>query len=180
MKVFSPKLKSILEYGVCIAVGLIAAFGIKTYVFAKVDVDGQSMMSTLNNNDQVFIEKVSLYNSSIKRGEIVTFQSHDTNNSDYVKRVIGVAGDEIEIRSGKVYLNGKLLKENYLKPNTYTSGGDFLLENQSYKVPAGYIFVMGDNRTVSNDSRNIGPIALKSLNGHVILRVYPFNEIKGF
>lgn len=172
--------KEIIEYIVSLGVAVIVALLFRTYVFARANVDGPSMLSTLKNKDVIFVEKLSLYTNSIKRGEIITFDSGNQTHDTFVKRVIGVAGDEIELENGKVYLNGKELKENYLDKNTPTQGGSFLKENQKYKVPSGYIFVMGDNRRVSLDSRYLGPISLKALNGHVILRAYPFNTMKIF
>lgn len=174
------KAAEIRDYIICIVVAILVASLFRTYVFARADVDGPSMMPTLKNKDVTYIEKLSLYSKSIKRGEIVTFDSGDPAHDTYVKRVIGVAGDELEIKDGKVYRNGQPIDESYLTPGTYTQGATFLGENKKYKVPKGYIFVMGDNRKVSYDSRYFGPVSLKALNGHVILRVYPFNKIKVF
>jgi len=166
----------IISIGIAIAIALL----FRAYVFARANVDGPSMMSTLKDKDVIFVEKLSLYSKSIKRGEIVTFDSGNATHDTYVKRVIGVAGDNLEIKNGKVYRNGEKLNESYLDSSTFTQGGSFLGENKKYKVPEGYIFVMGDNRKVSLDSRYLGPISLKDLNGHVILRAYPFDTIKTF
>lgn len=174
------KAAEIRDYVICIAVAILIASLFRMYIFARADVDGPSMMSTLKDKDVTYVEKLSLYSKSIKRGEIVTFDSGNATHDTYVKRVIGVGGDEIEIKNGNVYRNGSEIDESYLDAGTYTQGGSFLAENKKYKVPEGYIFVMGDNRKVSLDSRYLGPISLKALNGHVILRVYPFNKIKVF
>lgn len=170
----------IRDYVISIGIAIAIALLFRAYVFARANVDGPSMMSTLKDKDVIFVEKLSLYSKSIKRGEIVTFDSGNATHDTYVKRVIGVAGDELEIKDGKVYRNGEVLNESYLNSGMKTLGGSFLGENKKYKVPEGYIFVMGDNRTVSLDSRYLGPISLKALNGHVILRAYPFNTIKTF
>lgn len=170
----------IRDYVIAIAAAIVIAMLFRTYVFAKETVDGSSMMSTLKDKDITFVEKLSLYSKNIKRGEIVTFDSGNAAHDIFVKRVIGIAGDEIEIKNGEVYRNGEKLNEPYLDKATYTQGGSFLEENSKYKVPEGYIFVMGDNRKVSYDSRYFGPVSLKALNGHVVLRAYPFNEIKLF
>lgn len=172
--------KEVMGYVISIAVAIVVALLFRTYVFARANVDGPSMMSTLQDKDVIFVEKLSLYADNIRKGEIVTFDSGNPNHDTYVKRVIGTAGDEVELIGGKVYLNGKALKETYLDPNTITQGEGFLHENQKYKVPDGYIFVMGDHRSVSEDSRDFGPVSLKALNGHVIFRLYPFNKIKTF
>ncbi|MFL0251114.1 signal peptidase I [Clostridium neuense] len=178
------KIKSIgaeiRDYVLCIGIAIVIAMLFRTYVFAKENVDGSSMMSTLKDRDVTFVEKLSLHSKSIKRGEIVTFDSGNAAHDIFVKRVIGIGGDKIEIKNGRVYRNGEELNESYLDKDTYTQGGSFLGENKKYKVPQGYIFVMGDNRKVSYDSRYFGPVSLKALNGHVILRAYPFNKIKLF
>ncbi|KOF55808.1 signal peptidase I [Clostridium sp. DMHC 10] len=170
----------IRDYAISIGIAIAIAFLFRSYVFARANVDGPSMMSTLKDKDVIFVEKLSLYSKSIKRGEIVTFDSGNPTHDTYVKRVIGIAGDDLEIKDGNVYRNGEKLKESYLNPGMKTLGGSFLGVNKKYKVPEGYIFVMGDNRTVSLDSRYLGPISLKALNGHVILRAYPFNTMKIF
>lgn len=173
-------IKEIKQNAGVFIVSLIAALVINKTVLARADVCQQSMESTLKEKDVLFMEKISVHANSLKKGQIVVFKSHNENNDNFVKRIIGNEGDEVKISDGKVYVNGKLLKEEYLKSNTITHGGDFLKENQTYTVPKDCIFVMGDNRPVSNDSRNFGPINKKDVEGHVIVRVYPFNKIKGF
>lgn len=177
---FKSKAAEVRDYVIVILVAIFISLLCRQYVFAREVVDGHSMMSTLKDKDVTFVEKLSRYSNSVKKGEIVTFQSGDENHSIYVKRVIGLPGDTIELLNGKVYLNGKELEEPYLKKGTYTGGEEFLREGQRYKVPEGHIFVLGDNREKSEDSRGIGPVAYKALDGHVIIRVYPFNEIKVF
>lgn len=179
-KKLKSKAAEIRDYVIVIVVAIFISLLFRQYVFAREVVDGPSMMSTLKDKDVTFVEKLSRYSNSVKKGEIVTFQSGDVNNSIYVKRVIGLPGDTIELLNGKVYLNGRKLEEPYLKEGTYTGGEGFLHEGQKYKVPGNHIFVLGDNREVSKDSREIGPVAYKALDGHVIIRVYPFNEIKIF
>lgn len=170
----------IRDYVISIGIAIAIALLFRSFVFARANVDGPSMKSTLKDKDVIFVEKLSLYSKSIKRGEIVTFDSGNATHDTYVKRVMGVAGDVLEIKNDKVYRNGEAVNEPYLDPGMKTLGGDFLAVNKKYKVPEGYIFVMGDNRTVSLDSRVLGPISLKALNGHVVLRAYPFGTIRTF
>lgn len=179
-KKLKSKAAEIRDYVIIIVVAILISLLFRQYVFARETVDGYSMMSTLKDRDVTFVEKLSRYSNSVKKGEIVTFQSGDENHSIYVKRVIGLPGDTIELLNGKVYLNGKELEEPYLKKGTYTGSEAFLHEGQKYKVPEDHIFVLGDNREKSKDSREIGPVAYKALDGHVIIRIYPFNEIKVF
>lgn len=172
--------KGIIEWCIYFITVSVVFFGMRTYVFARENVDGKSMQPTLYNMDSLFSEKVSLITGNIYRNQIITFDSKNTNHDTYIKRVIAIAGDEVEISNDKVYLNGIQLSEPYLKKDTLTNAGTFLLDNQKIKIKKGFVFVLGDNRQVSKDSRYLGPISIKSINGHVILRIYPFNKIRGF
>lgn len=173
-------LKEIREWTVAVVFAAILATAIRTYAITRVDVDGTSMATTLENKDVMFQEKISLYFHDIKRGNIITFNSRDEKQRPYIKRVIGLAGDQIELKNGRVFLNGKELKEGYLPQGTETYGGDFLKDNTIYTVPEGHIFVMGDNRKVSYDSRFFGAVKLSDIEGHVFVRAYPLNEFKVF
>lgn len=156
------------------------ALFIRNDVLARADVQGRSMQPTLHGNDVLFVEKICLFTHDFKRGEIVIFDSKQHNHEVFVKRIIGLQGDTIEIKNGKVYRNGTMLQEDYLTPGVITKGDVFLCENEKYIVPKGCIFVMGDNRGNSNDSRALGPINIKDIKGHVIIRTYPFNQINTF
>jgi signal peptidase I len=172
--------RQIKEYAVSIVVAVIIALTLRTYVFARADVEGNSMLSTLHNRDVIFVEKLSLLTNSIKRGQIIIFDSQNANGDIYVKRVIGIEGDQIEIKDGQVYLNGEALKEDYLDSSTQTSTGTFLLNKGKFTVPKDHVFVLGDNRGNSLDSRILGPIDVKKIKGHTIFRVYPFNKMRIF
>jgi signal peptidase I len=166
--------KKFMGYVFCIILAIGMALVCRSYVFARADVIGPSMEPTFNDKDIIFMEKISTETGHINRGEVVVFNSHDENEDNYIKRVIGIAGDKIEIKSGKVYLNGEVLTENYLPKGVVTESNSAAVE---YVVPQNYIFVLGDNRENSTDSRIIGPVNLKDVKGHVILRVYPFKNI---
>ncbi|EYE88926.1 signal peptidase [Fervidicella metallireducens AeB] len=166
--------KEIKEWIICIIVAGAIAFLIKGYVFDIIQVSGTSMVPTLHDSDRVAVEKISLYNDNLKHGEIIIFDPGSKGRGIYIKRIIGLPGDEVEISDGCVYVNGKKLVEDYLKPGTFTEG------DQKLKVPNDSIFVLGDNREVSEDSRYIGPIPIKNIKGHAILRVFPFNQIRKF
>jgi signal peptidase I len=174
------KKKVIRDYAISIIAAILIALTFRTYVFARADVDGQSMFSTLHDKDVLFVEKISLLTHSFKRGQIVIFDSGNYNKDIYVKRVIGVEGDEIEIKNNKVYLNGNELQEDYLDENTITAPGPFMSKNNKYKVEKDHVFVLGDNREDSVDSRVLGPISTKALKGHVVVRVYPFKNFRLF
>lgn len=169
--------KEIKEYAISIIAALFIALIFHSYVFARATVEGPSMQPTLHNKDILFLEKISTETSNVKRGQIVVFDSKNENEDYYIKRVIGVAGDVVEIKNGHVYLNGNVLNENYLSANNITEP---LSTQSKYTVPSGCIFVLGDNRTNSTDSRILGPINLKDLKGHAVIRVFPFDSIKMF
>lgn len=168
------------EYAISIIAAIIIALTFRTYVFARADVEGMSMYSTLNDKDVLFVEKLSLLTHSFKKGEIVIFDSKNATHDIYVKRVIATEGDEVEVKNGRVYLNDKEISEPYLANGIITNPGPFLSANQKYKVEKGYVFVMGDNRGDSVDSRILGPIATKDIKGHVVLRAMPFNKMRFF
>jgi signal peptidase I len=168
------------DWIVPLAIGLVLATSVRTYALTRVDVNGISMATTLENKDVMFEEKISLYMDNVKRGDIITFNSHDVEMPSYIKRVIGLAGDQIEIINGKVYLNGSELNEDYLPAKTLTFGDDFLQSNTKYTVPAGDVFVMGDNRKNSSDSRYFGPVKQKDIQGKVFIRVFPISSFKLF
>jgi signal peptidase I len=169
--------KKFKEYIFTILLAFGLAFVFKSYVFAKSIVIGPSMQPTFNNKDIIFSEKVSIEIGHINRGKIVVFNSKNKNNDIYIKRAIGIAGDKIEIKNGKVYLNGQSLVENYLTKDIITEPNSF---NTEYVIPKGYIFVLGDNRENSTDSRILGLINIKDVKGHVIFRAYPFKAISTF
>jgi len=176
----SNKKSQFKDYAISIIVAIVIALTFRNYVFARADVDGESMYSTLNNKDVLFVEKLSLLTHNINKGQIIIFDSKNPTNDIYVKRVIATAGDQIEVKNGKVYINNKELAEPYLDKNVITNPGPFLTANQLYTIKPGYIFVMGDNRGNSVDSRILGPISVKDVKGHVILRAYPFNTLRFF
>jgi len=153
------------------------------------------MQNTLFEGHMLIMDKLSYQFSQPKRGDIVVFvKNEDTKGfvnrykvfwkdvqlrfqKDYrtnrlIKRVIAVAGETIDIRDGQVYVNGQLLDEPYVKGYTPGMSMEYPLE-----VPQGYIFVMGDNRENSLDSRSFGPISLNSVEGKAIFRIYPFTKI---
>lgn len=166
--------KEAREWIISIIIAAAIAFIIKSFIFDIIQVSGTSMVPTLHDRDRVAVEKISLYTHNIKRGQIVILDSGDKNHDIYIKRIVGLPKDILEIKSGDVYLNGKKLKESYLKPGTYTDN------DMKIVVPDDSVFVLGDNREVSEDSRFIGPIPIKNLKGHAIFRIYPFNAMKKF
>lgn len=170
--------KEIREWVLSILIAAIVAFIIKGFLIDIIQVSGTSMLPNLSNRDRLVIEKVSLYTHNYKRGEIIIFKPNDQIKDIYIKRVIGLPGDKVEIKDGNVYVNNEKLDESYLKPDIYTSSQGS--EYYNLTVPPGCLYVLGDNRAISEDSRYIGPIPIKNIKGHAVLRVYPFNQIRNF
>ncbi|MCY6355735.1 signal peptidase I [Clostridium sp. ZS2-4] len=140
---------------------------INIFVIGAVRVEGKSMYPTLNNkvdNDRMLVEKISNYTKSYRRGEIIIFKPYEENKDIYVKRIIGVPNDIVEISNGKVYVNGDELKENYLKAGIET------YPEIKVTVPENQVFVLGDNRGNSVDSRKIGTISMDNIKGHALYR----------
>ncbi|NLZ50042.1 MAG: signal peptidase I [Clostridiales bacterium] len=175
-----PIEKTIKEYAISIVICVVIALLLKTFVIARADVDGDSMYPTLHNNDVLFVNRLSKINKDYKRGDIIIFDSLDAKNDIYIKRIIAVAGDEVEIKDDKVYLNGEELQENYLAEGTITEPGIFMSDKEKFTVPEGYIFVMGDNRENSKDSRTFGPVSLEQVEGKVFVRLFPVKDFKTF
>lgn len=167
MKSILPKLG---EWILCIIVAVILTFLMKTFLFNITEVSGASMNSTLKDKDRVVFEKITTYTKNYKTGDIIVLKPVDEDDL-FIKRIVGVPGDSVEIKNGSVYINGKLLKETYLDPNTPTEN------DLKITLDSSHVFVLGDNRINSKDSRIIGPIPIENIKGHVVFRLYPFDNI---
>ena len=154
--------------------------GLRHFVFTPVVVKGDSMDPTLIDGERV----IALKNTEVKRFDIVTFPAPDDPGKNYIKRVIGLPGDTVEYKNDELYINGKKYEEAYLdefkgkltddQPLTY----DFNLSELfgSEKVPEGELFVLGDNRRISKDSRIIGMIKEKDIMADVKFVFWPINR----
>lgn len=167
---------------------------VNTEVLASAKVQQESMENTLYNDEKLIVDKVSYNFTAPKREDIIIFFDNDEKgnileegyeylkeiasisyNTDtrtrLVKRVIGIPGDEIDIRDGYVYLNGSILEELYVKGETYSRDKEFPI-----KVEEDTVFVLGDNREVSKDSRNFGLVKINQIEGKAIFRISPFKR----
>lgn len=157
-------------------IALIIALAIKNYVVTATAVSGNSMKDTLHNNDRLIVTKLGTRAELFKRGDIIILQSPINEEEDFIKRIIGLPGDFIQIVNGEVYINGTRYKEDYTNVKyTNTPGGV-----SEWYVADDEVFVMGDNRAPggSNDSRMFGPIKISTVRGIVLLRFYPFEDIE--
>ncbi len=134
-------------------------------VSARIRVDGESMEPTLLSGEYVIVNRLSYRFAAPKRGDIIVFHPPPDPSEEYVKRVIGLPGDEVEIKNNGVYINGQRLEESYIKVAT--------THDNTWRVPAGQLFVLGDNRTNSSDSRDWGNVPMAYVVGKAILVYWP-------
>ncbi len=169
-----PGARAFFDWLVVIAVALLVAFVVRTFVIAHFVVEGESMYSTLDTNDRVFVNKLSYRLHDPNRGDVVVLhQVTGASERDLIKRVIGLPGESVEVRNCTVLIDGRVLNEPYLDPEVVTPtdcGGDYLLDGV---VPDNHVFVMGDNRGGSQDSRVIGPINEDDLVGRAFVVFWP-------
>jgi len=172
------KNNEVLEWIKSIGAAIVISIFITTFIFNSTYVAGDSMNPTLYNKDRLFAIKLPLYFKGPSAGDIVVLEAPDKegkeNNKDYIKRVIGLEGDKIQIIDGKVYVNDKLLKEDYIDKDAYTN----TYYINTWVIPEGEVFVLGDNREegASKDSRFFGPVPIKSLKGITGFRYFPINK----
>ena len=147
---------------------LVFAIGIFFFVYLLImrphKISGISMSPNYPDSEYLLTEKVSYYKNPPQRGDVVVF-TPPISSDDYIKRVIGLPGEDVSIKYGHVYINNLRLNEDYLTSEVLTQSGGFLAEGQTYKVPDSEFFVMGDNRAHSYDSRSFGPIKKKVISG---------------
>ncbi|MDR3085116.1 MAG: signal peptidase I [Christensenellaceae bacterium] len=154
-----------------VAIGLL----LRRYVFTLTVVSGSSMQETLQDHQVVAVERLSYLLGEPKPGDIVICHYPGDSTHNYVKRIVAMEGDTIAIRDGKTYLNGSEVFEDFI---SYPSNYDYL-EYETMPLPAGKVFVMGDNRAISKDSRSVGLLSLEEIQGRVVAVVFPFGEIHG-
>ena len=142
------------------------------FVIQPVKVEGTSMLPRLHNDERIFINKFIYQFESIKYGDIVVFWYPKNPSQSFIKRVIGVPGDEVRITNGKLFINNKPVPEPYLSPE-YTSN---VMPNRYWVVEEHHYFVMGDNRDASNDSRAWGLVPEKYIYGKAIFRYWPLDS----
>ena len=165
--------KAFFDWALVVVIALVVALGVRTFLLAHFVVEGSSMYSTLETGDRVFVNKVSYHLHDPNRGDVVVLHEiRGTTERDLIKRVIAVGGEEVEMRSCEVRIGGQLLIEPYLDPTVVTPGncgGDF----GPILVPEGTVFVMGDNRAGSQDSRTLGPVLLDDIVGRAFVVFWP-------
>ena len=158
------------EMGETILPALIIAIVINLFLAQATRVEGFSMEPTLHGQQRLIIEKVSYRIHQPQRGDIIVIRVPGMSHL-LIKRIVGLPGETLEIHNGVVSINGKKLDEPYVNG---TPRGDY----PTTKIPEGYIFVMGDNRNNSSDSRSFGPVSEKNIVGHAWMRYWPIKNWK--
>ena len=183
-------LNEILNWIEAIAFAVVISLLIRGFVFETVVVDGSSMENTLQSGDRLILYTLGYYFTPPKRGDIVVLQVRegmlkfipfleefplfkkaipDLTEIDYIKRVVGVPGDTIEFIDGKVYVNGDPMREPYSNGETFAGMSKITVEENT-------VFVMGDNRKNSRDSRELGLVPYNRIKGKAIFRIWPLKK----
>lgn len=175
------KKNELWEWIKVIVIALILAMLLRFFLLTPIVVDGLSMMPTLHDSDKMLVNKLSYKIGEPERFDIVVF--HAPEGKDYIKRVIGLPGDKIEYKNDMLYVNGKAIEEPYLEEYKRQVIDGPLTDPFALKevtgqetVPEGHLFVMGDNRRASKDSRHIGVISLDNVIGTTRMVIWPLEN----
>jgi len=178
------RLRSAVEWVAVIVGALVVALVVKTFLFQAFYIPSGSMEPTLEKGDRVLVNKLSYDLHDVNRGDVIVFELDPDEVGtdgikDLIKRVIGLPGDVIETRDGVVYINDEPLDEPYLAEGTVTGstsdGQNPSIERQT--VPEGHVYVLGDNRSNSADSRYRGPIPIDSIVGRAFVLFWPPGDV---
>ena len=164
----------LLEFLIIVIVAFALVFGfVRPFVLEAFYIPSESMVPTLEIGDRVFVNKFIYRFHEPQRSDIVVFRSAEGGEEDLIKRVVGVPGDQIEVRDGVLFVNGQRQEEPYVNPE--------FPDDSSYgptTVPQGKVFVMGDNRTNSRDSRFFGPLPIENIEGEAFVTFWPPSHIR--
>lgn len=170
-------LKEIRDWIISFVIAIAVILVIRYFLFAQYVVDGSSMENTFHDNERVIVNKFIYNFKDIGHSDVIVF---DTGHEEaYIKRVIGIPGDTVEMIDKVVYVNGEALDEAYVEDYEKSYSDNFTLESLGVsgdKIPDGQYLVLGDNRAVSKDSREIGLVSENDIIGKVQLRFWPFSE----
>lgn len=165
--------EEIKDWVVSILIAVVLAFFIRYFIVELYMVEGPSMRPTLVNSERLVVNKFIYRFKQPERGEVLVFKYPRDQSRDFIKRVIAIPGDTIEVKEGRVFLNGQLLNETYILERTR---GSYPLST----VPEGHVFVMGDNRNNSEDSRfkDVGFVPYTLIKGKAVIVFWPLDHIK--
>ncbi len=167
--------REILDWIVFIAVVLILSWFVVTFVGVRTVVEGQSMEPTLQDGNNLIVDKLSYRFRDPKRFEIIVFPYQYEENTYYIKRIIGLPGEMVQVKDGAVYIDGEKLDERYGAESMESAG----IAEEPIKLGDDEYFVLGDNRNHSSDSRDpsVGILKREDLLGRAWVRIYPFDEM---
>jgi signal peptidase I len=154
-----------LLLGICFIVVIII------FLYQPVKVEGTSMAPLISDQERIFINKLVYRFEAISRGDVVVFWYPNDRTKSFIKRVVGLPGETVEIRQGRVYVNEKLIEEPYVLP-AYLDSNSF----GPFRLPPRQYFVMGDHRDSSNDSRMFGPVPAEYIYGKAVFAYWPMDH----
>lgn len=171
MKISPTFKKELIEWVQTISIALIVAFLVRQFLFQPYRVQMGSMLPTLHENNLIIVNKLIYRYKAPNRGDVVVFRPPNNAGVFYIKRIIGLPGETIEVKDGNVFINNEQIKEVYINIETPGISGPRKLQKDEY-------FVMGDHRNNSLDSREFGPIQFSSISGKAIFVLWPPKDVK--
>ena len=173
-RITNPVIKGLVEWILAIGLAVILFFVLRMFLFRVAHVSGDSMAPTLSNGDRVILNRAAVVFGTMRAGDIVAFPYPNNPSEYYIKRVIGVSGDVVDLVGGSFYVNGEPLADAFSHDMVWSTG------NVAFPVTVeeGRVFVLGDNRNESKDSRNtsVGTISDQDILGRVLVRVWPIGS----
>jgi len=167
-------LRWVIEVVVIVAAAFVLALIVQQFLVKPFAIPSPSMEPTLVEGDRVLVNRLVYHFRSPHRGDVIVFHPPERPGSDpFIKRVVALGGDTIEVRDGYLYVNGARQEEGYIKE--YPIVGDY----PQTVIPEGYIWAMGDNRNNSGDSRVFGPVKLDAIMGEAFAIYWPLNHLSG-
>lgn len=174
-KLLKNILLNALETIKTLAIVIIVAFVLKTYLIQTFVIDGQSMEPNFHQNEYLLVDKLSYRLAEPRRGDVIVFIPPEEPTKNYIKRIIGLPGDHVEIQGGEIFVNDIKINEPYIKDKLTISS---VVAEYDIKLKSGSYFVLGDNRNNSKDSRSIGPIPEKNIIGRTFIVLFPFKNTR--
>ncbi len=171
----NPLKRIVLEVILVVGIAFPLALVLHTFVTQVYAISGHSMEPTLFDGERVMVDKISPAITEISRGDLIIFASPEDDSKNLIKRVIGLAGDKIELIGEMVYLNDEPLREGYTRRTIFPQK-----PGESTTVAEGFMFVLGDNRPQSRDSRDFGTVSIEHVKGKVLLRLWPLDALTLF
>jgi signal peptidase I len=169
--------RNLVEWAAIIAGALLVALVVKTFLFQVFLIPSDSMFPELVQQDRVVVNKLSYRTGEVERGDLIVFRrppsAMPSDINDLIKRVVATGGETVSVEDGRVHVDGRPLEEPYLPEGVRTS------EMAPVEVPEGQLWVMGDNRGNSQDSRYFGPISDDLVVGRAFVKLWPLNDVGG-